>query len=544
MAYVRDLVVAGLYHPDALTIADSTRARDALIGSKFVLDVETFGNAWQDAWTRGPKLNPPVTPAGGPAVPGPRRWQAAALLRARLLRQHRLQEGSAGSRQGAAAHRQLAGGAVRQRRGPAADDRRQGHRLHASSSDGSITVLPASNTDANSVPWKYIVQRPQVAYWPGIPDYAKAATDFEKVAIRRRRGGSDARLRVGDAGRQGRAAGPDTLDRRHHRPARWSAADAATSTRWSRTGRTTAATRSVPSWSRPSRPRRVSPAREPFRFGVNSVTTSRDGVAGDGPQGRGARLRHADRAGPFRHPVSAVPGAGGGRRRSPPRLRLATLVLDNDFRHPAVVAKEAATRRRPDGAADWSWGWAPGWLQADYTKTGLSFDPPAVRLARLAESVQICKAFLEQRGARHLHAASTTRSTSWTPLAAPDPAAATADHDRRSAAADARARGARSGHRGPVAAGPARSGPATATHVRAKGRLGARGGGRAVRRPRAARQRRRWCQVTEHRRRPNSTAWPRARVRRRTQVRASPGSLVGSVDAIVEKLQARREHMA
>ena len=49
--------------------------------------------------------------------------------------------------------------------------------------DGSITVLPASNTDANSVPWKYIVQRPQVAYWPGIPDYARAAIEFEKAAI-------------------------------------------------------------------------------------------------------------------------------------------------------------------------------------------------------------------------------------------------------------------------------------------------------------------------------------------------------------------------
>ncbi|HEX8968292.1 MAG TPA: hypothetical protein VF937_10445, partial [Chloroflexota bacterium] len=35
----------------------------------------------------------------------------------------------------------------------------------------------------NSVPWKYIVQRPQVAFWPGIPDYARAATDFEKAAI-------------------------------------------------------------------------------------------------------------------------------------------------------------------------------------------------------------------------------------------------------------------------------------------------------------------------------------------------------------------------
>jgi putative aldouronate transport system substrate-binding protein len=27
------------------------------------------------------------------------------------------------------------------------------------------------------------VQRPQVAFWPGVPDYAKAATDFEKAAI-------------------------------------------------------------------------------------------------------------------------------------------------------------------------------------------------------------------------------------------------------------------------------------------------------------------------------------------------------------------------
>ena len=27
------------------------------------------------------------------------------------------------------------------------------------------------------------MQRPQVAYWPGVPDYAKAAIDFEKSAI-------------------------------------------------------------------------------------------------------------------------------------------------------------------------------------------------------------------------------------------------------------------------------------------------------------------------------------------------------------------------
>jgi putative aldouronate transport system substrate-binding protein len=37
--------------------------------------------------------------------------------------------------------------------------------------------------DANSVPWKYLTQRPQVAYWPGIPEYAKAAIDFEKAVL-------------------------------------------------------------------------------------------------------------------------------------------------------------------------------------------------------------------------------------------------------------------------------------------------------------------------------------------------------------------------
>jgi len=50
-------------------------------------------------------------------------------------------------------------------------------------SAGTITPTARSNQDANSVPWKYIVQRPQVAYWTGIPDYAKAAIDFEKHAI-------------------------------------------------------------------------------------------------------------------------------------------------------------------------------------------------------------------------------------------------------------------------------------------------------------------------------------------------------------------------
>ena len=179
---MRDLVVAGLYHPDALTIADSTIARNGLIGSKYVLDVETFGNAWQDAWTRGPKLSPPVTPQAVlpfPAHDGgkPQHYFGRGYLGNTVFKKappDRLKEllriaNWLAAPFGSAEDLLLTTGVK--------------DIDYSVGSDGSITVLPPSNTDANSVPWKYIVQRPQVAYWPGIPEYAKAATDFEKVAI-------------------------------------------------------------------------------------------------------------------------------------------------------------------------------------------------------------------------------------------------------------------------------------------------------------------------------------------------------------------------
>jgi putative aldouronate transport system substrate-binding protein len=182
MAYVRDLITSGLYHPDSLTIADSTRARDALIGSKFVLDVETFGNAWQDGWTRGPKLNPPVTPQAVmpfPAKDGgkPQHFFGRGFFGNTVLKKappDRIKEllriaNWLAAPFGSAEDVLLTIGV------PEVD-----YTLDAS---GTMTPTPRSNTDANSVPWKYIVQRPQVAYWTGIPDYARAATDFEKVAI-------------------------------------------------------------------------------------------------------------------------------------------------------------------------------------------------------------------------------------------------------------------------------------------------------------------------------------------------------------------------
>ena len=73
-------------------------------------------------------------------------------------------------------------------------------------------------------------------------------------------------------------------------------------------------------------------------------------------------------------------------------IRLGTIVLANDFRHPAVLAKEAATVDvLSHGRLELGIG--TGWLEADYRGAGLAFPPAAERIERLAETVQICKAF-------------------------------------------------------------------------------------------------------------------------------------------------------
>jgi probable F420-dependent oxidoreductase len=79
------------------------------------------------------------------------------------------------------------------------------------------------------------------------------------------------------------------------------------------------------------------------------------------------------------------------------RLRVGTIVLDNDFRHPALLAKEAATLDlMTDGRFELGIG--AGWMEADYRASGLPFDPPAVRVARLTEAVRIIKAFFTSEG--------------------------------------------------------------------------------------------------------------------------------------------------
>jgi len=71
-------------------------------------------------------------------------------------------------------------------------------------------------------------------------------------------------------------------------------------------------------------------------------------------------------------------------------LRVGTLVLGNDYKHPVVVAKEAATvDLLSDGRLELGIG--AGWMTADYEQAGIPLDRPGVRIDRLAESIAILK---------------------------------------------------------------------------------------------------------------------------------------------------------
>lgn len=72
------------------------------------------------------------------------------------------------------------------------------------------------------------------------------------------------------------------------------------------------------------------------------------------------------------------------------RLRVSAFVLNNDLRHPAVLAQDLASLDvLSEGRLDVAIG--AGWNRPEYEAIGLTFDPTRVRQARLAEAVAVLK---------------------------------------------------------------------------------------------------------------------------------------------------------
>jgi len=70
------------------------------------------------------------------------------------------------------------------------------------------------------------------------------------------------------------------------------------------------------------------------------------------------------------------------------RLRIGSYVFANDFRHPLLLAREAATVDVLSGGR-LEFGLGAGWRVSDYTQLGVPYDPPAKRIDRMEEALDI-----------------------------------------------------------------------------------------------------------------------------------------------------------
>ncbi len=88
----------------------------------------------------------------------------------------------------------------------------------------------------------------------------------------------------------------------------------------------------------------------------------------------------------------------GGIAAAVPRIRFGTLVCGNTYRHPAVLAKMAATLDHMSGGR-FVLGLGAGWQENEHVAYGIPFYTLAERLARLEEACQVVKALFGEKRA-------------------------------------------------------------------------------------------------------------------------------------------------
>lgn len=71
-------------------------------------------------------------------------------------------------------------------------------------------------------------------------------------------------------------------------------------------------------------------------------------------------------------------------------LNVGSLVLDNDYRHPVVLAKEIATLDLiSEGRVEFGLG--GGWMRSDYDEAGMAYDAAGVRIERMLEGLEVMR---------------------------------------------------------------------------------------------------------------------------------------------------------
>jgi probable F420-dependent oxidoreductase len=82
------------------------------------------------------------------------------------------------------------------------------------------------------------------------------------------------------------------------------------------------------------------------------------------------------------------------------RLRVGAFVLANDYRHPLILAREAATLDLLSGGR-FEMGLGAGWMTSDYRQLGMTYDPAPRRVDRLEESIPLIKRLLAGETVTH-----------------------------------------------------------------------------------------------------------------------------------------------
>ncbi len=127
-----------------------------------------------------------------------------------------------------------------------------------------------------------------------------------------------------------------------------------------------------------------------FRFGVQ-LATATDGADWAATARRYESMGFStlflpDHFGDQLAPVPAMMAAAAATT----ELKVGALVFDNDYKHPVVLAKEIATIDLLSGGRV-EFGIGAGWMNTDYEQAGIVKERDGVRIAKMAEALEIYK---------------------------------------------------------------------------------------------------------------------------------------------------------
>jgi probable F420-dependent oxidoreductase len=125
-----------------------------------------------------------------------------------------------------------------------------------------------------------------------------------------------------------------------------------------------------------------------FRFGLQAATAPSAAewasLARKAEDLGFSSLLMPDHFGDQRAPIPALMAAADASA----TLRVGALVHDNDYKHPVVLAKEAATLDVLSGGR-LELGIGAGWMNTDYEQSGIPKDPAGVRIDKLDEALDV-----------------------------------------------------------------------------------------------------------------------------------------------------------